>query len=185
MEIGKNKMVTVTYDLMTDDDRGEMIEQATAERPLHFLFGAGMMLPKFEEGLAGLTTGQTFEITLNHKDAYGEVNADAVVELPRHIFLVDGKFDPEFIREGNTIPMMSGRGERLNGLVLEVTEESVRMDFNHPLAGEDLFFRGAVIDVREATEEEIVKALTAECGGGCSSGCCGDSGDGCGSGCGC
>ncbi len=186
MEIGKNMMVTVTYDLRVDDEEGELIEQATSERPLQFLHGAGMMLPKFEEGLAGLKQGDAFEIRLNHKDAYGEVNEEAVVDLPKQIFIVDGKFDDDFLKPGNTIPMMSGGGQRLNGLVLDVAEESVRMDFNHPLAGEDLFFTGKVVEVRQATEEEIVRTFSGGCGGcgsgGCDDGCC--SGDaGCGSGC--
>jgi FKBP-type peptidyl-prolyl cis-trans isomerase SlyD len=194
MEIQKNMMVTVTYDLMIDDHEGEMIEQATADRPLKFLYGAGMMLPKFEEGLSGLKSGDGFEIALNHLDAYGAVNEDAVVDLPKDIFIVNGQFDPEFIKVGNSIPMMSGDGQRLNGIVLEVADNSVRMDFNHPLAGEDLYFRGQVVDVRPATDQEIVETLSGGCGGGCSSGgcssgCCGDEGDscgdGCGSGCGC
>jgi len=100
MEVAKNKMVTVTYDLMIDDHEGEMIEQATAERPLKFLYGAGMMLPKFEEGLSGLTTGDGFEIKLNHLDAYGAVNEDAIVDLPKDIFLVNGSFDPDFVKVG-------------------------------------------------------------------------------------
>jgi FKBP-type peptidyl-prolyl cis-trans isomerase SlyD len=190
MEIGKNMMVTVTYDLRVDDHDGEMIEQATSEKPLQFLYGAGMMLPKFEEGLSGLKQGEAFEIRLNQKDAYGEVNEEALVDLPKHIFMVDGKFDEEFIKVGNTIPMMSGGGQRLNGLVLAVAEESVRMDFNHPLAGEDLFFKGEVVEVRMATEEEIVSTFSGGCSGcgsgGCGDGCCSDDeGDGCGSGCGC
>ena len=117
-----------------------------------------------------------------------------MVDLPKDIFIVNGQFDPEFIKVGNSIPMMSGDGQRLNGIVLEVADNSVRMDFNHPLAGEDLYFRGQVVDVRPATDQEIVETLSGGCGGGCSSGgcssgCCGDEGDscgdGCGSGCGC
>jgi len=187
MEIEKNAMVTVTYDLMIDDQNGEMVEQTTTERPLQFLYGAGMMLPKFESHLAGLKEGDSFEITLTPVDAYGEVNEDAVVDLPRNIFMVDGKFDEEFIKVGNSIPMMSGNGQRLNGLVMEVDEKEVRMDFNHPLAGEHLYFKGQVIGVRQATDEEIVNTFSGGCGcsGGCDSGSCGpdDAEGGCGSGC--
>jgi FKBP-type peptidyl-prolyl cis-trans isomerase SlyD len=181
MEIGKNAMVTLMYDLMIDDQEGEMIEQTTEETPLQFLYGAGMMLPKFESQLDGLREGDPFEIKLNHVDAYGEVNEDAVVDLPKNIFLVDDKFDEEFIKAGNTIPMMSGNGQRLNGIVMEVAEDSVRMDFNHPLAGEDLFFKGKILGVRPASEEEIVKTFSGNCG--CSSGSCSSCGseNGCGS----
>lgn len=188
MKIEKNTMVTLTYDLMIDDENGEIVEQTTDKNPLQFLFGAGMMLQKFESNLAGIGAGDHFEMKLNSRDAYGEVNEEAIVELPKHIFLVDDKFDEEYIKAGNTIPMMSG-GQRLNGVVLDVTEDAVRMDFNHPLAGEDLYFKGKVLEVREASEEEIMKAFAGSSGcSGCSSGSCGDedySGGGCGSGCCC
>ena len=177
MEIVRNTMVTLTYDLRIDDQEGEMIEQATAERPLQFLYGAGMMLPKFESQLAGLKQGESFEIRLAKNDAYGEVNEDAIVDLPRTVFMVDGRFDEELVAVGNTVPMMSGSGQRLNGLVLEVDDDSVRMDFNHPLAGEDLWFKGEVLEVRQASDEEIAQILSGSCGcgsGSCGSGGCGD-----------
>jgi FKBP-type peptidyl-prolyl cis-trans isomerase SlyD len=189
MEIRKNSMVTLRYDLRVDDEEMELVEKVTAEKPLQFLFGAGMMLPGFETQLTGLSQGDSFEIRLNHKDAYGEVNDEAVVDLPKHIFQVDGKFDEDYIKTGNTIPMMSGNGQRLNGLVLEVEENSVRMDFNHPLAGEDLYFMGEILEVRQATDDEIVKTMSGSCGcdsSSCNSGGCqGDSMDGCNSGCCC
>jgi FKBP-type peptidyl-prolyl cis-trans isomerase SlyD len=178
LEIGKYAMVTLTYDLRVDDENGEMVEQATEAQPLQFLYGAGAMLPKFESQLAGLREGEPFTIKLSKKDAYGEVNEDAIVELPKHVFLVGGKFDDELIKTGNTVPMMSSNGQRLNGLVLEVNDEVVTMDFNHPLAGEDLYFAGKVMAVREASDDEVAQILSGSGGGcGCGSG-------GCGSGCG-
>ena len=179
LEIGKYAMVTLTYDLRVDDENGEVVEQATETQPLEFLYGAGAMLPKFESQLAGLREGEPFTIKLSKNDAYGEVNEEAVVDLPKHVFLVSGKFDDELIKIGNTVPMMSSNGQRLNGLVLEVNEEVVTMDFNHPLAGEDLFFAGKVMAVREASDEEVAQILSGS-GGGCGCG----SGGGCGSGCG-
>ena len=167
-------MVTLTYDLRVDDEHGEVIEQATEEKPLQFLYGAGVMLPKFESQLSGLREGEPFTIRLNKNDAYGEVNEDAVVELPKHVFLVNGTFDEELVKVGNTVPMMSSNGQRLNGLVLEVDDDIVKMDFNHPLAGEDLFFAGKVLEVREASDEEVAQILSGGSGGcGCGSGGCG------------
>ncbi len=178
LEIGKYAMVTLTYDLRVDDENGEVVEQATEAQPLQFLYGAGAMLPKFESQLAGLREGEPFTIKLSKNDAYGDVNEDAVVELPKHVFLVGGKFDDELVKIGNTVPMMSSNGQRLNGLVLEVNDDVVTMDFNHPLAGEDLFFAGKVMAVREASDEEVAQILSGSGGGcGCGSG-------GCGSGCG-
>ena len=179
MKIGKNKMVSLTYDLHYDDAAGEMIEQATSEKPLSFVFGTGLMLPKFESYLEGLEAGNPFEISLQDVDAYGELDENAIVDLPKHIFFIDGEFDEEMIAEGNSVPMMSTSGQKLNGLVLEITDDTVKMDFNHPLAGESLFFKGDILEVREATDAEIAATLG---GGGCGCG----SGGGCGSGdCGC
>ncbi|WP_423127422.1 FKBP-type peptidyl-prolyl cis-trans isomerase [Gaoshiqia sp. Z1-71] len=177
MGIAKNKMVSLTYDLRIESADGELIEQATAGRPLNFVYGAGIMLPKFEALLEGLEQGKSFEINLACEDAYGDVDENAIVELPKSIFLIDGKFDEELISIGNTVPMMSTSGQRMNGLVLEVTEDVVKMDFNHPLAGEDLFFKGEILEVREATDEEIAATVGGGCG--CGSGGCGDHGCGC------
>lgn len=188
--IGKYKMVTLSYDLRIDDENGEMIEQATMDNPLQFLYGAGFMLPKFETKLAGLKQDDPFNIKLEKLDAYGEVNNDAIVELPKSVFLVNGEFDSELISVGNTVPMMSSNGQRLNGLVLEVNDEIVKMDFNHPLAGEDLFFTGKVLEVREASDEEVAQILSGGGSCGCGSGgSCGTDGGSCGTdshgGCGC
>jgi FKBP-type peptidyl-prolyl cis-trans isomerase SlyD len=181
MKIGKNKMVSLTYDLHYDDAEGEMIEQATIEKPMSFVFGAGLMLPKFESHLEGYETGNPFEISLQDVDAYGELDENAIVDLPKHLFFIEGEFDDEVVSVGNSVPMMSTSGQRLNGLVMEITDDIVKMDFNHPLAGENLFFKGQITEVREATEEEIAATL----GGGGSCGC-GSGGGSCGSGsCGC
>lgn len=191
MEIRKNMMVSLTYDLRLDGVDGEIIEQATSEKPLSFVFGAGTMLPKFEALLEGKKQGEKFDISLESKDAYGEEDENAIVDLPKHIFFVDGEFDDEIIKEGNTVPMMSSNGQRMNGIVVEITDDTVKMDFNHPLAGEDLFFSGDVLEVREATDEEIAALFSGGCGcgdGGCGSGSCDDGscsteGGGCGCGC--
>ncbi|MDX9881949.1 MAG: FKBP-type peptidyl-prolyl cis-trans isomerase [Prolixibacteraceae bacterium] len=190
MEIRKNMMVSLTYDLHLDGMKGEIIEQATIEKPLSFIFGAGVMLQKFEDLLEGKKQGEGFEISLPCKDAYGEENVEAIVDLPKHIFFVDGEFDDEVIKEGNTVPMMSSNGQRMNGIVLEVTDDTVKMDFNHPLAGEDLYFKGNVQEVREATDEEIAALFSGGCGcgcgcddDGCNDGNCSSDGGGCGCGC--
>jgi FKBP-type peptidyl-prolyl cis-trans isomerase SlyD len=171
MKIGKNKMVSLTYDLHYDDVEGEMIEQATSEKPLSFIFGAGLMLPKFETALENLEAGNPFEISLADVDAYGELDENAIVDLPKHIFFIDGEFDEEIVSVGNTVPMMSTSGQRLNGLVLEITDDIVKMDFNHPLAGESLFFKGEILEVREATDDELAALVSGGCG--CGSGGCG------------
>jgi FKBP-type peptidyl-prolyl cis-trans isomerase SlyD len=183
MAITKNKMVSLTYDLRIEGMDGELIEQATVEKPLTFIYGTGMMLPKFESLLEGLEEGKSFEINLSCDEAYGKLDENAIVDLPKHIFIIDGNFDEDIIKVGNTVPMMSTSGQRMNGLVLEITDDTVKMDFNHPLAGEDLFFKGEILEVRDASDEEIAATMGGcGCGGGCS---CQDRGDEEGESCGC
>ena len=178
MKISANKYVAVIYDLnVGEGEERELMEKATREVPLKFIYGMGMMIPAFEEALMGLEAGEKFDFSITPENAYGEYNEEHVLDLPKSIFEVDGKFDAEMVQEGNTIPMMDASGQRINGSVLEVKDDVVVMDFNHPLAGETLHFTGEVIDVHEPTAEEIA-ALTAPAGG-CGCGC-----DSCGGGCG-
>lgn len=189
MKISPNKFVSLSYDLnVGEGDEKELMEKATPEQPLEFIFGTNSMLEAFEKNVDGLAEGDSFDFTLTPDQAYGEYDDDHLVDLPKNIFEVDGKMDESVVFEGNTIPMMDSNGNRLNGSVVSVSDDVVKMDFNHPLAGETLHFTGNVLTVREASAEEIA-ALFAPQGGGCGSGCgCGSSNDegSCGSGgCGC
>ena len=161
MTIAKDKMVSVTYELKLDGKNGDVFEKAGKDSPLIFLYGSGMMLPAFESGLSDKNANDTFEISIAAADAYGEVNEEAIVDLPKNIFMVDGKIDEELITPGNTVPMMSTSGQRMEGLVVSVNDDTVQMDFNHPLAGEDLHFTGEILDVRDATPEELTLFLNS------------------------
>jgi len=172
MEISRNKYVTVSYVLRLQGFEGEIVEETKEDQPLEFIFGTGRMLQMFEEKLDGLKAGDDFSFKLTADEAYGQINDEAKVDIPKNIFEVEGKIDEELIKVGNMVPMQDAQGNRLNGIVLDITDENVKMDFNHPLAGDDLYFAGAVKDVREATESEMMAAVG---GGGCGSGCgCGD-----------
>jgi len=155
MQITKNTVVSLSYILKRDDAKGEIIEETRAGDPLVFLFGNGQMLPKFEEHLSTLKTGDDFEFTLASDDAYGEMDQDAIIDLDKSIFEVDGKIDTEMIAVGNVIPMRDDQGHMLQGTVVSVGDELVRMDFNHPMAGNVLHFKGSVVEVREASAEEL------------------------------
>jgi FKBP-type peptidyl-prolyl cis-trans isomerase SlyD len=172
MKITNNKFVSVTYDLnVGEGDERELMERATRENPLSFVFGTGAMLPAFEEELSGLQMGDKFRFTIFPADAYGEYNEEHQMELPRTVFEVNGQFDSQMVKEGNIVPMVDSEGNRLNGSVMEVKDKIVLVDFNHPLAGETLHFSGEVIDVHNPTEEEIA-ALSSGEGCGCGDDSC-------------
>lgn len=182
MEINKDKVVSLSYTLNVD---GDTIETVNADKPMEFIFGTGYLLPKFESEIIGKNVGDTFDFTLSPEDAYGPVNPDAIVELPKSLFEVEGKIEDGLLTVGNVLPMMDSEGNRLNGEVQEVKDDVVVMNFNHPLAGETLHFVGKVEAIREATEQEIQNGLFNEkaqsgCGdGGCNEGGCSSCGCGC------
>lgn len=182
MKIEVNKYIKLAYDLhVGEDEERELMEQATKETPLEFIFGTNSMLQSFENQIDGKNIGDTFDFTLTPDEAYGEYDDEKIIELPKNVFQVNGEIDEEILYEGNTIPMMDTNGNKLMGSVIEVKDDVVSMDFNHPLAGETMHFKGNVIDVREATPEEIASLFTQNDGGcsGCADTSCGDRGHGC------
>jgi FKBP-type peptidyl-prolyl cis-trans isomerase SlyD len=174
MKITANKFVSLTYDLnVGEGGERELMERATREAPLNFIFGTGSMLPAFEDELAGLKVGDKFNFTIYPPEAYGEYNSEYLMELPRNVFEVGGQFDADMVKEGNIVPMMDSEGNRLNGSVMEVKDDVVSIDFNHPLAGETLHFAGEVIDIHDPTEEDLEALSAGDCGCGCAEDECG------------
>ncbi len=178
MKIGEKTFVSLTYTLTVD---GHVVDSATKENPLAFPFGAGYLLPKFEEQINGLGVGDKFEFTLAPVDGYGDVIEQAIVELPVSVFMVDGKVEEGLLTIGNQIPMSTADGQHLMGLVRAVTLDTVKMDFNHPMAGKTLNFSGEIVEVRESTDEDYFHGMGGGCdcedceggekNGGCSCGC--------------
>ncbi|EOR96619.1 FKBP-type peptidyl-prolyl cis-trans isomerase SlyD [Arcticibacter svalbardensis MN12-7] len=151
MKIQSNSVVALTYDLYTTENGEEVfVEKATEEQPLVFLYGVGMMLPKFEENLSGLGTGDAYDFHLAAVDAYGEKNESSITELPADMF--EGMDKPEI---GSVLPLQDNEGNQFRARVIGVTETGIQVDLNHPMAGQHLHFKGQIINVREATEEEL------------------------------
>ncbi len=178
MKIENNKCASLIYTLHEDNAEGKVIEAVEESAPLTFVFGTGRMLPAFEANLAGLEEGAAFDFRLAAIDAYGEMREEMIIDLPKSIFEDDGVLRSEVCYVGNTVPMMDSQGNRMNGVVVEIGDASVKMNFNHPLAGSDLHFSGKIVGVRDATAEELMGPSS----GGCSS--CGSRSSGCGGDCG-
>jgi FKBP-type peptidyl-prolyl cis-trans isomerase SlyD len=176
----KNRYITVAYKLYTiEDGEKELVEEAPEEHPFQFISALGTTLDAFESQIASLAKGDTFDFTIPCAEAYGEYVDEHVLDLPRNMFEVDGRMDTEVIKEGNIVPLMDSEGRRLNGTVVEVKEDIVIMDMNHPLAGADLNFVGTVTENREATAEEVQGMINMLSGEGCGCGCHCDDEDGC------
>lgn len=196
MDTTPNKYITVAYELYTDyNGQRELVEKAPAEHPFQFISDMGTTLDAFEAQIKPLQKGDKFNFTLSVEEAYGEYEQERVLELSKDMFKINGHFDKEHIYPGSIVPLMNAEGARFNGTIVDVQENTVTVDLNHPLAGKALNFIGEVTESREATKDEIqgmLNMLSGEGGCGCGScgGCgCDDDDDCCGGhhegGCGC
>jgi FKBP-type peptidyl-prolyl cis-trans isomerase SlyD len=152
MQIQPEHVVSLTYDLYTPQADGTeaFVESATEEQPLTFLFGAGQMIPKFEEHLSTLSTGDSYDFLIEAAEGYGEHDEEAVANLPLEMFAESGK--PEI---GDVLPLQDQNGNHFQGQVVSIAEDSVIVDLNHPMAGQQLHFKGKILNVRPATPEEL------------------------------
>jgi FKBP-type peptidyl-prolyl cis-trans isomerase SlyD len=175
MKVEKNKMVSLIYELREASPEGRIIETVEETRPLNFIYGTGRLLPLFESNLLSLGTGDNFSFPLSSADAYGDRTEEMIINVPKSVFMTeDGNLNEDICRVGNEVPMMDNEGHHLNGIINEIAEDYVRMDFNHPMAGVDLYFSGMIVDVREATDQELAGVQGCEgCGSSHGSDCSG------------
>lgn len=155
MIIEANKVVLVHYTLTEGTAEGVMIESTKGRDPLGFIYGTGMMIPDFERNLEGLKAGDPFAFGIKAADAYGEYDENAIVEVPKSMFESDGKIPEGLLDIGNSIPLQDQQGNHFQGTVNWVGLEKVKLDFNHPMAGTDLYFTGHVELVRDADPTEL------------------------------
>lgn len=165
MIIELNKVVEVHYTLNEGTAEGQLVESTQGGTPLAFIYGVGMMIPAFEANLAGLKTGDTFAFGIPAAEAYGEYDESALVEVPKQIFEHEGKIPDGLLEIGNVLPLQDQEGNRLQGMVAWVGLDKVKLDFNHPMAGVDLFFTGHVESVREADATELAHGHVHGAGG--------------------
>ena len=180
----KNRFIALNYRLYVDGEEGkELMEETKADQPFQFITGFGITLDAFEKNVADLEKGQDFSFSLEKEEAYGEYVDERVLDLDREMFCVDGRFDHEHIYVDAIVPLQNEDGNRFYGRIVEVGEEKVKVDLNHPLAGETLHFEGKVVENREATSEEVqqlIKHMTGGCSG-CGGNWHGDCNSDCGS----
>lgn len=152
MTIDNNYVVALHYTLnaVEADGTQTFIEKTETENPFVFLYGVGMMLPKFEAELSGLSAGDKRSFTIIPEEGYGERQEGATTQLPVEMFEQSGM--PPV---GAMLPLQDADGNRVNAVVLEVTPEAVVVDLNHPMAGKTLTFDVEIVATRPATEEEL------------------------------
>ena len=148
MKINKNAVVTVDYVLRGDD--GLVIDSsANHDGPLSYIHGIGALVPGLEAALEGMEKGGTISTRLEPADGYGEWKQELLAEVPRERF--DGVTD---LAVGMQFQMGTPNGH-FTVTVTEISDSMVKVDGNHPLAGVALNFEVDVLDIREATAEEL------------------------------
>ena len=147
MIIQKNKVVTIRYTLT--DEAGGIIESSEGQEPLTYLHGSGNVIPGLEASLEGKSAGESVRVTLSPEDAYGEWDNAQVLEIPK------GQFSGvDEVKAGMEFSVHSSGGEQIV-VVSKVEGETVTVDANHPLAGKTLNFDVTVVDIRDATNDEL------------------------------
>lgn len=145
--VADDVVVSIEYSLTVD---GEIVDSSEENEPLEYLQGYQNIIPGLEREMAGMKIGDSKSVKVKPKDGYGELDPDALIEIPRSEFPKD--FD---LKPGVDLQLQNQEGELLNAVVVAVTGDQVKLDLNHPLAGKELFFKVKVVDLREATEEEL------------------------------
>lgn len=159
MKIEKNKVVVLTYELEVE---GKVVDAATKDQPLDYIQGMHMLIPRFEAELEGLEEGGAFAFTIQPEEGYGAYDEKRRILLPKSAFTIQGEIREDLMEIGRILPMVGADGSIANATVVEVKEEGVTMDFNHPMAGKVLHFKGEVLSVRDATEKELTEGLHGE-----------------------
>lgn len=156
MIISENKVVSLHYILRIGDENGELIEETYGSDPLQYIQGVGMMISGFEKNLTGKSVGEKYNFILSPSEAYGEINEDDIVTVPIENFAdTSGKVDRSQLEVGSPIYMTDDHGHQFTGMIREIKLDTVVVDFNHPMAGQQLHFSGEITEVRDATASEL------------------------------
>jgi len=156
------KVISIEYKVI-DANTKEEIDNNIGQPALEFITGADQIIPGLESELVKLEKGAKTDILVEPKDGYGEYNNEAVQTLPKE------QFAGIELNEGMTLYGSGEDGQTVQVVVKSFDDKSVTIDYNHPLAGKQLLFSVEILDIRDATEEEIATGVV----GGLSEGSCG------------
>lgn len=148
MGIEHGSKVSIHYNLKVD---GKKVDSSEGRQPLVFKFGSGEMIPGFEEEIADLKTGDKKNFTVKPERGYGERRNEAVQKVPKKAFK-----DTEGLGVGSVVAIQAPEGSHFQATVMDISDEEVTLDLNHPLAGKTLDFEVEIVGV-EAAPSPIIK----------------------------
>lgn len=148
LKVADGMVVSLDYTLRLDD--GQVVDSSDGREALQFLQGQGQIIPGLEQALYGMEVGEEKDVEVAPEDGYGETDPEAYQMVPHNIFPSDME-----LSEGMGLRMRDDAGQPLEAYVAEVSQDGVLLDFNHPLAGETLYFHVKIADLRPGTSEEV------------------------------
>ena len=157
MKVANNKVVALTYEL-------EVEGALPTRRPMRCrwnIFTETRCCSEIRSGASG-KDAEKISASRFPEDRYGVADEKLRIDLPKTAFEIDGKIREDILQVGRVLPMLNNSGQMVQGRILELKEDAVRMDFNHPMAGKTLCFKGKVISVRDASEKELQEGLHGE-----------------------
>ena len=157
MKITGDKVVRITYRIIDKD--GRLLEERTPENSYEYLHGRGHIVPPVEFRLEGKTIGFRDEIFVSPREAYGDYQPNLVAELKRAHFPLDSK-----VEVGMKFNTLNANGQSVVVRIIEIEDDRITVDGNHPLAGLELIFEVRVLGVREATADELTSGRAAVTG---------------------
>ncbi len=140
----KGDKVKIHYHGKLND--GSTFDSSAGREPLAFEIGSGMVIPGFDDGVTGMTVGEKKTINIPAAEAYGEVSEEMIMEFPLNQFPAD--MVPEI---GMQLTMSNNQGQNFPVVILELKDESVLLDANHPLAGKELIFDLELVEIEGAS----------------------------------
>ena len=166
MTIDDHAIVTMTYEVRDGGPSGPLLERMDVNYPFKFMFGTGRMLPAWERRIFGLKSGMGFSFQLGPDDAYGQPSDQHILKAPIEIFQNEREqIEPGLLEKGQYLTLTDADGKAVNAKVVDWNDEEVTLDANHALAGKSLFFSGAILNVRKATVDELIRKQYIEEGG--------------------
>lgn len=146
-EVKDKVVVKMDYTLTVE---GEVLDSSKDEGPLEFLQGYQNIIPGLEKAMQGMKVGESKSVVVAPADGYGEFEKDSIIEIPRSEFPANVP-----VETGLELELTDEEGYLMLATIIEVGEEAVKLDTNHPLAGKELHFEVKVLELREATPEEL------------------------------
>lgn len=157
MTIEDNTIVTMSYELRENSRKGPVLEVMSSAYPFIFFYRSNSLLDRFQEHIAGLGAGETFEFTIPSQSAYGKRSSDNIVDIPIERFVIDDEMGDSIRDVGQYVAITDEEGRQRNGMVIAKEATHLKVDLNHAMAGKDLHFTGRILQVRAAKPDEIIQ----------------------------